>query len=56
MYGMFKKMEEEAGKDLCIASHSEKVLIVISTLIHTKSMYIMYEIYLSYIPQTESNY
>ena len=34
----------------------EKVLIAIDTLIHAKSMYITYGIYLSYIPQTESNY
>ena len=34
----------------------EKVLIAIDALIHTKSMYITYGIYLSYILQTESNY
>ena len=37
-------------------SKCEKVLITINTLIHAKSMYIMYGIYLSYIPQTETNY
>ena len=35
---------------------TEKVLIMIDTLIHAKSMYITYGIYLSYIPQTETNY
>ena len=34
----------------------EKVLIAIDALIHAISMYITYGIYLSYIPQTETNY
>ena len=39
-----------------IIQHSEKVLIAIDALIHAKSMCITYGIYLSYIPQTETNY
>ena len=44
---------------VCTRRHQwrhEKVLITINALIHAKLMYITYGIYLSYIPQTETNY